>query len=80
MTEAVDPDPHDPAGSDANSTLGGRQAPEPAADPTAGGKEGQVGSVPSIAADEPDTGESYPVGGGHVAEESDASPAAGGGS
>jgi hypothetical protein len=80
VTEAVDPDPRDPAESDGTSTLGGRQAPEPAADPTAGGKEGQVGSAPSITADEPDSGESYPVGGGHVTEETDAPPAAGSGS
>ncbi len=73
MTEAVDPDPFDPAGSSAGTTLGGREEPG-AGDPTAGGKRGEVGTTDSIAADEPDDGSRYPVGGGRVEEESDASP------
>ena len=73
MTEAVDPDPFDPAGASAGTTLGGREEPG-AGDPTAGGKRGDVGTTDSIAADEPDDGSRYPVGGGRVEEESDASP------
>ena len=75
MTEAVDPDPADPAAAPEGTTLGGR--PEPAdGDPTAGGKRGDVGTTESIAADEPDDGSSFPVGGGRVEEESNASPVA----
>ena len=73
MTEAVDPDPFDPAGASAGTTLGGREEPG-AGDPTAGGKRGDVGTTDSIAADQPDDGSVYPVGGGRVAEESDAAP------
>jgi hypothetical protein len=63
----VDPDPDDVG----RSTLGGR--PEPSGgDPTDGGKRGQIGEVPSIAADEPDDGSSFPPGGGRVAPEPDA--------
>jgi len=65
MTEAVDPDPSDPAGESAGVTLGGRAEPADG-DPTAGGKQGEIGTTESIAADEPDDGSSYPVGGGSV--------------
>jgi hypothetical protein len=58
----VDPDPYEPGG-------GRREAD----DPTQGGKQGEIGNAPSIAADEPGI-ESYPVGGGDVTEESDAVP------
>ena len=46
--------------------LGGREEPA-AGDPTDGGKRGQIGEAPSIAADEPDDGSTFPVGGGSVA-------------
>jgi hypothetical protein len=75
VTESVDPDPRDPAGEAEETTLGGRAEPA-TGDPTAGGKRGDVGTTESIAADEPDDGSSYPVGGGRVAEEPDASPVA----
>jgi hypothetical protein len=75
MTEAVDPDPTDPAGGPEGTTFGGRAEPADG-DPTAGGKRGEVGTTDSIAADEPDDGSTYPVGGGRVAEESDAAPVA----
>lgn len=64
----VDPDPYEPV-------QGGRDA-HGAGDPTDGGKHGQAGAAPSIRADEPDDGNRYPVGGGNVAEESDAPPVA----
>jgi hypothetical protein len=73
VTESVDPDPADPAGQPAGTVLGGREEPA-SGDPTAGGKRGDIGTTDSIAADEPDDGSSYPVGGGRVAEESDAAP------
>ena len=60
----VDPDPYEPGE--------GREAD----DPTQGGKQGEIGSAPSIVADEPGI-ESYPVGGGDVTEESDAVPDSG---
>ena len=73
MTE-VDPDPYE--AEQGKSQLGGREAPD-AGDPTDGGKHGQIGSVPSITADEPDpAGDAYPVGGGSVREEQDAPPVA----
>ena len=75
MTEAVDPDPFDPAGAPGGTTLGGREEPADG-DPTAGGKRGDIGTTESIAADEPDDGSTYPVGGGRVEEESNASPVA----
>ncbi|MQA35555.1 hypothetical protein [Modestobacter roseus] len=72
MTETSDP--IDPDGTpERRVTLGGREEPA-SGDPTAGGKRGDIGEVPSIAADEPDDGSSYPVGGGGVGEESDAVP------
>ena len=71
MTE-VDPDPH---GRD-ESVLGDREVPD-AGDPTDGGKHGEIGAAPSVAADEPDAaGDAYPVGGGSVREEQDAPPVA----
>jgi hypothetical protein len=75
VTESVDPDPFDPAGEPAGTTLGGREEPA-TGDPTAGGKRGDVGTTDHIASDQPDDGSSYPVGGGRVAEESDAAPVA----
>ncbi len=72
----VDPDPHQPGEGQGQSELGGHDAPG-AGDPTRGGKDGQIGSAPSVASDEPDAaGPGYPVGGGDVGEEPDA--AAGG--
>ncbi|WP_369141209.1 hypothetical protein [Modestobacter versicolor] len=75
MTEAVDPDPFDPAGEPAGTTLGGREEPA-TGDPTAGGKQGKIGTTDSIAADEPADGSHYAVGGGRVEEESNAVPVA----
>ena len=75
MTGAVDPDPTDPADSSPAAGFGGREEPA-TGDPTAGGKLGDIGTTDSIAEDEPDDGSAYPVGGGRVAEESDASPVA----
>jgi hypothetical protein len=66
----VDPDPYDPD-APSRSTLGGREEPADG-DPTDGGKRGQIGEAPSIAADEPSDGTTYPVAGGQVTEESDA--------
>jgi hypothetical protein len=69
-----DPDPHDPA-AQTRSELAG--VPEPdAGDPTLGGRRGAIGEAPSIAADEPDDGSTFPVGGGDVSEDSDAVPVA----
>jgi hypothetical protein len=71
-----DPDPREPDEGFGTSVLGGRKVPD-AGDPTDGGKHGEIGSVPSIAADEPDeAGPGYGVGGGSVGEESDAAPVA----
>jgi hypothetical protein len=75
MTGAVDPDPHDPADQQPAVGLGGRDEPA-TGDPTAGGKHGDIGTTDSIAADEPDDGSSYPVGGGRVQEESNTPPVA----
>ena len=75
MTEN-DPDPHEPDEGLGTSVLGGQKAPD-AGDPTAGGKQGEIGDAPSIRADEPDAaGDSFPVGGGDVSEETDAPPVA----
>ena len=72
----VDPDPYEPAENQGQSVLGGPAVPD-AGDPTEGGKRGQIGTTPSIAADEPDDGgPPIPPGGGHVAEEPDAAPVA----
>ena len=59
MTE-VDPDPLDPA--EETAELGGSPVPADG-DPTQGGKQGQIGDAPSVTADEPDDGSSFPVGG-----------------
>ena len=59
----VDPDPNEQA----RPQLGGHDAPD-AGDPTEGGKRGQIGEAGSVAADEPDDGNRYPVGGGSVAD------------
>jgi hypothetical protein len=66
----VDPDPNVP---DGGEELGGRPAPD-AGDPTHGGKDGEIGETPSVAADEPSDGTAFPVGGGNVTEERDAPP------
>lgn len=66
----VDPDPYDPDAA-SRSTLGGREEPG-TGDPTDGGKHGEIGETPGIAADQPSGGGTYPVGGGSVNEESDA--------
>jgi hypothetical protein len=65
----VDPDPNEPG----QAQLGGHAAPA-TGDPTRGGKDGQIGETPSVAADEPEDGTAFPVGGGSVAEEQDAPP------
>ncbi len=70
-----DPDPYLPDEGQGRSELGGRPAPD-AGDPTRGGKRGEIGEAPSIASDEPSDGEGYPVGGGLVTEEENASPVA----
>jgi hypothetical protein len=70
-----DPDPNLPDEGHGRSELGGRAEPD-TGDPTQGGKRGQIGDAPSIASDEPDDGQGYPVGGGLVTEEENASPVA----
>jgi hypothetical protein len=75
LVSEVDPDPHQPGEGTGESELGGRQVPA-SGDPTAGGKRGEIGEAPSIAADEPDLGPGYPVGGGSVTEEENAPPVA----
>jgi hypothetical protein len=70
----VDPDPYEPAEGGRAVELGGHDVPE-AEDPTRGGKRGEIGDAPSITADEADV-DSYPAGGGRVAEEPDAAPVA----
>ena len=68
-------DPHLSPDEQSRSELAG--VPEPdAGDPTLGGKRGQIGEAPSIASDQPDDGEGYPVGGGRVTEEENAPPVA----
>jgi hypothetical protein len=67
----VDPDPYEPGEGQGESQLGGHDAPA-AGDPTRGGKDGQIGEAPSVAADEPDDGTMYPAGGGSVDPGSDA--------
>ena len=75
MTEN-DPDPFEADEGQGRSVLGGRPVAD-AGDPTAGGKRGEIGEAPSIAADEPDDGgPGYPVGGGSVEEEQNAPPVA----
>jgi len=75
VTGAVDPDPTDPADSRPAAGFGGRDEPA-TGDPTAGGKRGDVGATGSIAADEPDDGSTYPVGGGRVGAEPGTPPVA----
>jgi hypothetical protein len=70
-----DPDPNRSVEEQQRPTLGGREEPD-AGDPTLGGRRGDIGEVPSIAADEPDDGGTYPPGGGHVTEESNVPPVA----
>jgi hypothetical protein len=71
-----DPDPQRTDEGFGTSVLGGHEVPD-AGDPTDGGKHGEIGDAPSIRSDEPDAGgDGYPVGGGSVAEESDAPPVA----
>ncbi len=71
-----DPDPHLPDEGQERSELGGKEMPGDG-DPTMGGRTGQIGEAPSIAADQPDDyGPSIPVGGGDVSEESNAPPVA----
>ncbi|WP_116453197.1 hypothetical protein [Blastococcus litoris] len=74
MTEN-DPDPHEPDEGQGTSVLGGQEVPG-TGDPTDGGKRGELGEAPSIAADEPEDGSRYPVGGGSVQEEQNAPPVA----
>ncbi len=74
----VDPDPYEPGEGEGKSQLGGHPVPQ-AGDPTDGGKHGGIGAVPSITADEPDDGSTYPVGGGSVQEETNTPPVAGSG-
>ena len=71
----VDPDPYQPDEGQGESELGGHEVPA-SGDPTAGGRRGEIGEAPSVAADEPTDGSTYPVGGGSVAEEQDAPPVA----
>ncbi|RBY96747.1 hypothetical protein DQ237_09105 [Blastococcus sp. TF02-8] len=66
MTEN-DPDPYVPDEGQGTSVLGGREVPS-AGDPTDGGRHGEIGEAPSIAADEPDDGSQYAVGGGDITE------------
>jgi hypothetical protein len=75
VTGAVDPDPTDPADQQPAVGFGGRDEPA-TGDPTAGGKRGDIGTTDSIAADEPDDGSAYPVGGGRVQEDSNTAPVA----
>ena len=70
-----DPDPYLAPDQQSRSQLGPTVEPD-SGDPTEGGKRGAVGDAPSITADEPDDGSSYPVGGGSVSEETDAPPVA----
>ena len=71
----VDPDPYVPEAGQGESELGGREVPA-SGDPTDGGKRGEIGEAPSVAADEPDDGNAYRAGGGNVSEEQDAPPVA----
>ncbi|MGY1606844.1 MULTISPECIES: hypothetical protein [unclassified Geodermatophilus] len=69
-----DPDPHLPDEGLGRSELGGRAEPD-AGDPTDGGREGQIGTTPSIAEDEPDDGgPGYGIGGGREVDDTDFAP------
>ena len=70
-----DPDPHLSPDEQSRSQLGPELEPDEG-DPTLGGKRGAVGDAPSVTSDEPADGSSYGVGGGRVAEETDAVPVA----
>ena len=70
----TDPDPYEPD-AQSRSELAGVPMPDEG-DPTQGGKRGAIGDAPSIAADEPDDGSTFPVGGGRVSGETDAPPVA----
>ena len=71
-----DPDPNLPDEGLGAVELGGKPMPA-GGDPTLGGKAGQIGEAPSIAADEPDDGgPPIPVAGGDVREEPNAPPVA----
>ena len=71
-----DPDPNLPDEGQDTVELGGKPMPA-GGDPTRGGKAGQIGEAPSIAADEPDDGgPPIPVAGGDVREEPNAPPVA----
>lgn len=76
MTGAVDPDPDDLAGQQPAAGFGGREEPA-TGDPTAGGKQGDVGTTDGIAEDEPDDGTHYAVGGGNIDPEPQQPPHAG---
>jgi hypothetical protein len=71
----VDPDPNLPDEGQGEQTLAGRPEPRDG-DPTEGGKRGEIGEAPGIAADEPGDGSTYAPGGGRVTEDEDAPPAA----
>ncbi|WNV74418.1 hypothetical protein [Geodermatophilus sp. DSM 44513] len=68
-----DPDPYLSDEGHGRSELGGQPEPD-AGDPTRGGRRGQIGETASVAADEPDDGQGYAVGGGRVTEDEDAPP------
>ncbi|MGY1808476.1 hypothetical protein ACI8AF_13990 [Blastococcus sp. SYSU D00669] len=71
----VDPDPNLPDEGQGRAELGGRGEPA-GGDPTEGGKRGEIGEAPSIAADQPDDGSTFPPGGGRVEDEGNAPPVA----
>ena len=54
-----DPNPYEPDEGQGTSMLGDRKV-DGTGDPTDGGKRGEIGEAPSIAADEPDDGSTYP--------------------
>ena len=71
----VDPDPFEPGEGERTSELGGRKEPG-TGDPTRGGKDGEIGETPSIAADGERRAVAGLVGGGSVVEERNAPPVA----
>jgi len=64
----VDPDPYEPVEGQGESELGGLEVPA-GGDPTEGGRRGEIGEAPSVAADEPDDGSAFPVRGGSGTED-----------
>ena len=71
-----DPDPRRADEGQGAAELGGSTMPTEG-DWTQGGRRGQIGEAPSVAADEPDDGgPPLPVAGGEVREETDAPPVA----